>query len=143
MGFMNIQEILDNYKTSVYEQDVNRFLSAYASDIHIYDCWNEWECMGIERWKESVQEWFNGLKEESVVLHVHFNDVRVEEEESLAFVYCAVTFAAHDQGGEKLRQLTNRFTIGLQKVKDSWIIIHEHSSLPISSETNEGMFHLR
>jgi hypothetical protein len=38
-------------------------LSAYVKDIHIFDGWNDWECTGIENWKESVQGWLDGLKE--------------------------------------------------------------------------------
>lgn len=68
----------------------------------------------------------------------------VEENLNLAFVHCDVTFAAHDiESEEKLRQTTNRFTFGLRKVNDSWLITHEHSSLPINMETGKGIFNLK
>jgi ketosteroid isomerase-like protein len=90
-----------------------------------------------------VKGWFNGLKEEGASLKVDFNDVAVEENSNLAFVYCAVSFTAHNESGEKLRQMTNRFTFGLKKENESWTIIHEHSSLPISMETGKGIFNLK
>lgn len=139
--FIKVQDVLENYKTAVYEKNVEKFLSIYAPEMHIYDCWGNWESKGISSWKENVVEWFNGLSEEGVLLKVDFNDLVVEENSSLALVHCAVTFAAHqEKSGEKLRQMTNRFTFGLKKVNKSWLITHEHSSLPINIETGKGIF---
>lgn len=139
--FYKVQDILENYKTAVYEKDVEKFLSMYAPDMHIYDCWGSWESKGISSWREKVMAWFNGLNEDGVLLEVEFNDLVVEENSNLAFAHCDVIFAAHlKDSGEKLRQMTNRFTYGLKKVDESWVIAHEHSSLPINMETGKGIF---
>ena len=144
LNFNKVKDVLENYKSSVFENDVDRFLTAYAPDIHIYDCWSNWECKGIFHWRADVEEWFNGLRAEGVLLTVDFNDLVIEENENLAFVYCSVTFTAQNvESVENLRQLTNRFTFGLRKVNDSWIITHEHSSLPINKDTGKGIFHLK
>jgi ketosteroid isomerase-like protein len=142
-GFNKVQDVLENYKSAIYEKDVERFVSSFASDIHIYDCWENWECIGIFQWKEIVKGWFNGLSEQGVLLKTDFDDLVVEENSNLAFVHCAVTFTAHNESGEKLRQMTNRFTFGLRKENESWTITHEHSSLPISMETGKGIFNLK
>src|SRR5574342_57969 len=96
-GFNKVQDVLENYKSAIYEKDVERFLSTYAPDIHIYDCWGNWESIGISQWHKTVLEWFNGLSEDKVLLKVEFNDLVVEENSNsnIAFVHCAVTFAAH------------------------------------------------
>ncbi|RLQ96656.1 YybH family protein [Falsibacillus albus] len=142
--FNKVQDVLGNYRSSIYEQDVEKFLSSYSPDIHIYDCWGSWESKGVSQWKESVIGWFNSLREDGVLLKVDFADSVVEENLDIAFVHCAVTFAAHsEETGEKLRQMTNRFTFCLKKENDSWCITHEHSSLPIDMETGKGMFNLR
>ncbi|MDW0115925.1 nuclear transport factor 2 family protein [Sporosarcina thermotolerans] len=143
-GFFKVQDILENYKTAVYEKDVEKFLSMYDREMHIYDCWGNWESKGISSWKQNVTEWFNGLSEDGVLLKVDFNDIVVEEDSYIAFVHCAITYAAHqEESGEKLRQMTNRFTFGLKKVNESWVIAHEHSSLPINMETGKGIFNLK
>ncbi|UJF32504.1 YybH family protein [Paenibacillus hexagrammi] len=139
--FNEVQDVLENYKSAVYDTNVERFLAAYAPEMHIYDCWSSFESKGISPMKANVEEWFNGLRADGISLIVDFNDLAVEENLNLAFVYCAVTFAAHDiESGEKLRQITNRFTFGLRKENDSWLIIHQHSSLPIHVETGMGLF---
>ncbi len=140
-GLFEVQEVLENYKTAALEKDVEKFLSMYAAEIHIYDCWMNWESKGIASWKENVTGWFSELRDDGVELKVDFHDVVIDEGSSLAFVHCAVTYAGYKkESDEKLRQMTNRFTFGLKKVDGSWLITHEHSSLPINPETGKGIF---
>lgn len=95
--FHNVQSVLENYQSAVHEKNVEKFLSTYASDIHIYDCWENWECIGISAWREKATEWFNSLSDEGVFLKVDFNDLVVEADSYIAFVHGAVTFAAHNE----------------------------------------------
>src|SRR5690348_7195347 len=114
-GSSKVQDVLENYKCAVYEKDVEKFLSIYATNIHIYDCWGNWECKGISLWREKVIEWFTGLSEDGELLKVELDDLTIEENSNVAFVHCAVTFAAYkEKTGEKLRQMTNRFTYGFK-----------------------------
>ncbi len=144
LGVSNVEGILENYKRAIYEKDVESFLAIYDADVHIYDCWGKWESKGISLWRENVINWFDGMREDGELLKVDFCDVTIEENTNLAFVHCAITFAAYsEKSEEKLRQITNRFTFGLKKVNESWVIFHEHSSLPIDMETGRGMFDCR
>ncbi|MBL0387449.1 nuclear transport factor 2 family protein [Tumebacillus sp. ITR2] len=143
MRYSTVQDVLETFKSAVYEKDVARYLSIYAGDIHMFDCWGDWECVGLSQWEEIVKDWFGGLQEEGVTLKTEFDDVVVQENSNLAFVHCNVTFAAYNESDEKLRHMTNRFTFGLRKDAESWSIVHQHSSLPISMETGKGIFNLK
>jgi len=119
-------------------------LSRYSSEIHIYDCWGSWESKGILSWKANTSDWFNGLHEESVLLEVAFNDVVIEKTSSLAFIHRRVTFTGYQkESGVQLHQTTNRFTYGLKKAEDSWMINHEHSLLPIDFETGKAVLDIK
>ena len=143
-SFSTVEEVLENYKTSVSERDVEKFLRSYSEKIDLYDCWTKWECNGLKEWRKSVESWFQELSEEGLNLKVTFSDMSIEEGESVAFAKCAITYVAYVQSSsEILRQITNRFTFGLCKVDESWQIVHEHSSLPIDPATGKGMFHLK
>lgn len=141
--FTNVQDVIENYITAVYEKDVEKFVSAYATHVQVYDCWENWECKGISKWKEAVNGWFNCLKEEGIQSIVEWNDLVIEENAELALVHSNVTYVDLNESGENLRQISNRFTIGLRKENESWNIIHEHSSLPINMETGKGIFNLK
>ncbi|WP_226682919.1 YybH family protein [Sutcliffiella horikoshii] len=144
LGASNVDGVLEIYKQAIYEKDVEKFLAIYDENVHIYDCWGKWESKGISLWRENVVNWFESMRKEGEILRVDINDVTIEEDMNLAFVHCAVTFAAYSgRSEEKLRQITNRFTFGLKKISESWVITHEHSSLPINMETGKGMFDSR
>lgn len=138
--FAEVQDVINNYTDAVYEKDVDKFLSGYAPDIHIFDCWGEWEHKGIGKWKAVVKGWFGGLEEEGVRLRAEFHDKVCKENEDLAHFHCAISFTALDDTGQELRKMTNRFTVALEKVDGSWQIVHEHSSLPISMEDGKAIY---
>lgn len=141
IGVRSVEGVLEKYKRAIFERDMESFLTIYDENVHIYDCWAKWESKGISLWRENVVNWFNGMREEGELLKVDVRDVTLEENTNLAFVHCAITFAAYNEKSEeKLRQITNRFTFGLKKVNGFWLITHEHSSLPIDMETGRGMF---
>lgn len=58
-----IQEVLDNYTTSVLNQDVHQFMKLYDESIHIFDSWNTWEVKSKSDWQTIIESWFSGLKE--------------------------------------------------------------------------------
>ena len=43
-SFSTVEEVLENYKTSVSERDVEKFLRSYSENINLYDCWGKWDC---------------------------------------------------------------------------------------------------
>lgn len=142
--YAGVHDVLDNYTTSIYELDAEKLLSSYAEDVHIYDCWGNWEGKGLTAWRSNVEEWFKGLHEDDALLQVDMQDVVIEEGQDVAFSHCAVSFTGIKRdSGEHMHQMVNRFTFGLKKVNNSWLITHEHSSLPIDLGTGKGMFDLR
>ena len=137
--FAEVSDVFKNYSDAVYEKDVEKFLSAYAPDVHLYDCWNNWEYNGIAEWRAAVTEWFSGL-EEGMWLRAELSGESGNENAGLAHVQGNMSFAAVDGEGKELRKMVNRFTFLLEKVEGSWRITHEHSSLPINTEDDKAIF---
>ncbi|MGO4859245.1 YybH family protein [Arthrobacter sp. 2MCAF14] len=133
-----VNQALEAYAVAVHAKDVDAFTALYDDNVHIYDSWGQWQYTGIEAWRAMAGEWFSSLGDERV--QVEFNDVQSVAGEDVAFGHAAVTFAGISADGERLRAMTNRFTICLEKKDDTWKIAHEHSSLPIDMETGKGIF---
>jgi ketosteroid isomerase-like protein len=57
-----------------------------------------------------------------------------------AFGSAAVTFSGISEEGTRLRSMTNRITMGLEKKAGVWKVAHEHSSLPIDMATGKVIF---
>ena len=70
-------------------------------------------------------DWFGYLGTETV--RVDFAGVLVLAGENMAMLSAAATFTAFSADGRKLRD-------------SRWLIVHEHSSLPVDIETGRGIF---
>ncbi|MDQ0092830.1 YybH family protein [Paeniglutamicibacter psychrophenolicus] len=130
--------VLDAYASAVNGKNLTAFTGLYAQDVHVYDAWGKFEYVGAEAWQTMAVDWFGSLGNETV--RVDFGDVRVRAGESVAMLSAAASFSAFSADGRKLRSLTNRMTMGLALRDSKWLIVHEHSSLPIDMETGQGIF---
>ncbi|RAX48362.1 DUF4440 domain-containing protein [Arthrobacter sp. AQ5-05] len=107
-------------------------------DVHVYDASGKFEFVGAGTWRAMAADWFGSRGAEAV--RVDFSDVRVLAGEKVAMLSAAATFTAFSADGRKLRSLTNRMTMGLELRDSRWLVVHEHSSLPVDMETGRGIF---
>jgi len=138
-----VLEVLDHYKDSVNKQDINEFMRLYDSNVQIFDSWNTWEVNGISNWETIIQNWFSNLRRDKSTIVVSYKDLVIEEGEKIAYIHAAIRYSELNTHQIEFRHLTNRFTIVLKKNGSEWKIIHEHSSLPIHSESGKGLFDLK
>lgn len=133
-----VTQAMDAYAAAVDAKDLDAFVAIYDDDIHVYDSWGQWQYTGIGAWREMAAGWFHSLGDEHV--QVEFKDVQSAVGDSVAFGHAAVTFTAISAEGKRLRAITNRLTMSLEKKNGAWKIAHEHTSLPIDLETGNGIF---
>lgn len=138
-----VLEVLDHYKDSVYKQDINEFMKLYDTNVHVFDSWNTWEVNGISNWESIISDWFSNLRRDKSTIVVSYKDLVIEEGETIASIHTAIRYSELNSHQIEFRHLTNRFTIVLRKNDTDWKIFHEHSSLPIHSESGLGLFDLK
>lgn len=124
--------VLDRYRTAVFDKDVEGMLDLYADDVRVFDTWNVWEYDGAPAWRPAIEQWFGSLQEETVEVDVA--DVRTDERSDLAFISAVVTYTAVSGKGVALRSMQNRLTWALMRREGTWRIVHEHTSVPIGFE---------
>ncbi len=129
---------LEAYRAAVAARDVGAFAAVYADDVHVFDAWELWQYSGIEAWRAMATGWFSSLGDESV--SAEFTDVRTFVGDAIAFGHADVTYTAIASNGDRLRSITNRLSVGLERQDGSWRVVHEHTSLPIDPESNSAIF---
>lgn len=132
MSQQEITAVLDAYAATVHARDVEGHLALHADDVHVYDAWDEFEARGKDALSTMTQQWFSSLGSER--LRVHYEDLQVTSDGDVGFAHAAVVFVAESEDGDRLRAMKNRFTFGLHR-DGRWLIVHLHSSMPISFET--------
>ena len=132
-----IVNLLDLYKSSVFERDFEKHINIYDTDIKSYDIWDKWSHDGIDAWRDMTRGWFEALKNQNIRDKVDFSDVKIVENDSLGFLSATVTFTAVDKEGSELKSLQNRLTWVLEKKDENWRVIHQHTSAPVNCSTME------
>ena len=134
MGLNNISilQVLEIYKTSVYEKDVDKFLSVYDSASRVFDTWGVWLLEGTESRRPVIESWFGSLGQERVI--VNFSDISVTESNDMAMLTAIGSYEAISIDNIALRSMHNRFTWAMKLVEGNWKIFHEHTSVPIAND---------
>ena len=128
-----IESLFDTYKNSVFQKDVETFVSIFDEKVRIFDMWQRWSYDGLSDWREMVENWFDSLGENKDI--VEFSDIQIQSTGEMAVATAFVKFTAVSEKGEELRYLENRLTWVVQEKKNGWKIIHQHTSGPIDFQT--------
>ena len=120
-----IRTLIENWIKAVNNKDMNAILAHHAPGIVMYDVPFPFQSVGIDAYRKTWDTFFAytkpGVFDIQQLTVVACNDV--------AFCYATMKCADKSGGGEYI-ELDFRLTIGLKKVDDEWIIIHEHHSIP-------------
>jgi ketosteroid isomerase-like protein len=126
---IQIHRVLERYKSTVFAKDLEGFLGLYSENVRIFDTWEAWSYEGKNAWRPVIEKWFSSLGDESVV--VSLEDIQVTVGEDMAIAGAIVTYAAVSSAGLTLRSIQNRLSVALARESDDWLIVHEHTSVPI------------
>ncbi len=132
-----IDAAFDAYRDAVWARDADALLALYAPDVRIFDTWGIWSHEGIEGWAASVRGWLGSLGAERVAVEV--SDRRIVESQDLASASACVTYAAIAEDGRRLRSMQNRLSWVLARRDGRWLIVHEHTSVPIGHDDLKGI----
>ena len=132
-----IQNMLDLYRTAVYDKDVDSFIALYDDEVTVFDMWGRWVYRGIDDWRNMATEWFGSLGGD--LSSPEFHDVQITAGEGMAAAHAFLTYKGLSAEGKELRSMDNRITWVLHKSHEgAWKIVHEHSSAPADFETRQG-----
>jgi len=131
-----IEDVLDRYRTAVYDKDVESFIALYDDDTRVFDLWGKWLYRGSAEWRKPAEEWFTSLGDD--LSSPEFHDVEIEIGEGIGAVSAFVTYRGLSADGKELRSMDNRITWIVRKNADGdWKIVHEHTSAPADFDTGK------
>jgi ketosteroid isomerase-like protein len=133
-----IQRLFEVYKESVYQKDHIRLAGIYDDEILVFDMWSKFRVSGKRAWAEDIRAWLSSLGEERVA--VEFSEIESRMDATLAFASAFVSFKAVAADGTIIRSMKNRLTWNIAKRGEDWLIVHQHTSVPIDGKTTKAIF---
>jgi ketosteroid isomerase-like protein len=122
-----IRELVERWARAVRDKNLEGILAYHSTDMLMFDVPPPLESKGIEAYRKTWASFF-AWSEDPAIFEIMDMDITAGID--VAFV-AALMRCAGVESGERI-QLEFRLTIGLQKIGDQWMVLHEHHSIPAS-----------
>jgi uncharacterized protein (TIGR02246 family) len=123
-----IRDLVENWARAVRTKNLNGILANHSPDILMFDVPPPIQSKGIESYKRTWDRFFSWFRDSGVF---DVSEMNVTAGKKVAFVTALMRCAGTEANGERT-ELGVRLTIGLRKIGDQWIVMHEHHSIPAS-----------
>lgn len=130
------REFIDAYINAYESLDVEAFLALYADDARVFDSAEPTEYPSKEAWRGQVEGWFGSLERDGEA-ECDFEEVEIIEAAELAVINGHVDYEGTILGTDEEVELESRATFVLQKFDEQWLIIHEHTSIPVEFDDDD------
>ena len=130
-GFKEIGNFFDIYKNSAWEKDAKAMADLYSDEAILFDMWDDGYISDASKWAAVIENWLGSLGDEKV--KVDFEMINIHQSGDVGFANALIQFQAIAKDDSVLRTMKNRITIGCAKFGDSWKVMHQHTSAPVSS----------
>jgi ketosteroid isomerase-like protein len=121
-----IRELLERRTDAQQSKDIDRLLSFYSPDIVYYDVVPPLRFAGTEEVRRNFLRWFDGY-EGPISLETH--DLTIVASKDAAFANMLHLSSGERKGGLQ-SSIWVRETVCLRRSNDTWVITHEHISIP-------------
>jgi ketosteroid isomerase-like protein len=117
-----IRNLVESWAAAVRRKDFGGILRNHSPDILMFDVPPPLQSKGIEAYKETWNLFFSWSHDPVAFDIVEMN---VAAGRDVSFVTALMRCTGRKDG-----ELDFRLTVGLRKIDDQWIVVHEHHSLP-------------
>jgi ketosteroid isomerase-like protein len=121
-----MRTIIESWAKAVREKDIEGILANHTDDIVLFDVPLPFRSSGIVAYRETWTTFYDWAKDSGVF---DIEDLVVIDSSDVAFCYATMRCSGYTDAGDP-ESLQFRLTIGLEKVDGTWMIRHEHHSVP-------------
>lgn len=121
-----IRELVESWARAVRAKNLDGILANHSTDMLMFDVPPPIQSKGIQAYKKTWDLFFS-WSDDPVVFEIKHMDITAGTD--VAFVAALMRCAGTEKNGERI-DLEFRLTIGLRKIGDQWMVLHEHHSIP-------------
>ncbi len=130
-----IRKRLDEWARATRAKDVDAIIASYAPDTRSFDCHSQLQLEGAAALRQHLEACMPCMRG-PMTFEIH--DLKIAAHGDVAFGHYLARFGATGQSG-KVHTGWLRVTVGLRKVRDRWLIAHDHCSAPFDPESGKAM----
>jgi ketosteroid isomerase-like protein len=122
-----VQDLLQSWSEAARMKDINRLMSLYSPDIVYFDVVPPLRYSGSAAVRVNFLRWFDGWKS-SIGMEIH--DLNILANGAVATAYMLIRASGTLKDGREVGYWV-RATVCCQRSGQTWLITHEHISLPV------------
>jgi ketosteroid isomerase-like protein len=123
---IEIRNLVENWASAVRRKDLAAILLHHSPNMLMFDVPPPLGSKGLEAYKGTWKLFFSWAHD-PVVFDV--KEMSITAGDDVAFVTALMRCAGTEVNGDDI-ELDFRLTIGLRKIDNQWIVMHEHHSIP-------------
>jgi ketosteroid isomerase-like protein len=121
-----IRNLVENWASAVRQKDLDVILRNHSPNMLMFDVPPPLASRGLEAYKKTWGLFFSWAHD-PVVFDIR--EMNVTAGDDVAFVTALMRCAGRGPNEPDI-ELDFRLTIGLRKIDDQWVVVHEHHSVP-------------
>ena len=121
-----IRELVEGWASAVRRKDLAAILLNHSANMLMFDVPPPLASKGLDAYSKTWDLFFSWAHDPIVF---NFTEMDIAAGDDVAFVMALMRCAGRESNGQA-SELDFRLTIGLRKIEDQWIVVHEHHSIP-------------
>jgi uncharacterized protein (TIGR02246 family) len=134
-----IRKLTEDRINAVRNKDVDAAMSSFALDVLSFDVVNPLQHVGSGSIRKRLTDWFSSFQGP---IGYEVRDLSITSGGDVAFSHSLHGVNATTGDGAAIN-MWFRVTICYRNIQDTWMITHEHSSVPFDPETGRASLDLK
>lgn len=141
-GFISTEEqellrVIENFTDAIEKKDLEMIMSFYAPEIVAFDMMTALKYEGTSDWRKV---WQQALPMMDGHLTSEMRDLSIDVAQDVAICHSLINVKL--TGGSLNHDTWMRWTAGFHRTNGNWLITHEHTSVPVDTQTGKAMMDL-
>jgi len=134
-----IRVLIDTRIQAVRTKDITMALSNIAPNVLSFDVVNPLQYVGLDASRKRMQEWFASFQGP---IGYEMGELSITTGDDMAFCHSLNHVSATKTDGQKL-DMWWRATVCYCKIDDTWMVTHEHNSVPFDVQSGKASLDLK
>ena len=130
-----IRQQMDRFVMAFRSKDVDLMMSLFAPEMISFDIIPPLQYVGSDEYRKVWKETFALFQDP---IEIEISHLSITADKKVAFSHNFLRLRATMMNGQKI-DYWERLTCCFQKVDDTWLIVHEHVSLPADLKTGMAL----
>ena len=127
-----IRQRIDGWTKALHSKDLDGLMSHYAEDIVVFDVPPPLRYDGAVTYRKNWADWFASFRGPNVGYEIR--DLSITAGDDVAFCRSLNRITGARTSGEDT-DVWVRATVCFRKIDGTWLVTHEHVSVPINMQT--------